>query len=454
MDLATLVPKYAKAGPRYTSYPTAPQWSEAHQVADYRQTLSAAAAREKDEMALYLHVPFCESLCYYCGCNIQITRNHDRSGPYLDALTAEITEVGRALRGKRPLSQVSWGGGTPTFLSPEEITRLFNVIREHFPISPAAEISIEVDPRVTTDIHLETLRGLGFNRISLGVQDFDPKVQQAVNRVQTAESTERMLNRCRELGFTGINFDFIYGLPFQTPASFEQTVGEIIRIRPDRIALYNYAHLPSLRAHQKILEKFAMPNADERLKIFLSAYERLLDAGYRAIGMDHFALESDELYRALERGTLYRNFMGYTVQRADDMIGIGASAIGEFRDAYFQNIRETKPYELRVADGGLATFRGCKLSEDDLRRKWIIQEIMCRFQLDKAAYQAKFGEDLDVAFSEELSELGGFEEDGILERHAGGIRVTPLGRLFVRNVAMVFDAYLRAPARATYSQTL
>jgi oxygen-independent coproporphyrinogen III oxidase len=456
MDLKTLVPKYGKPGPRYTSYPTAPQWTDSLKQPDYRSTLEAARKREGEDLALYLHVPFCESLCYYCGCNIQITRNHERSEPYLAAMKREIASVGTALGRNRPLTQVSWGGGTPTFLTPSEITELYESIREHFPIAAGAEIAIEVDPRVTTDEHLERLRSLGFNRISLGVQDFDPKVQHAVNRVQSPESTERMLTRCRSLGFTGINFDFIYGLPFQTEASFHSTVDEIIRIKPDRIALYNYAHLPSLRAHQKILEKFAMPSADERLNIFLSAYDRLLDAGYRAIGMDHFALEKDELYRAIEQGSLYRNFMGYTVQRAQDMVGIGASAIGEFREGYFQNIREAKPYEDSVSGSGLATFRGCSLSDDDRKRKWIIQQIMCRFQLTPDSYRAEFGGDLNFDFADELSELGDFAHDGILEQSESGVKITPLGRLFVRNVAMVFDAYLRTPKKgsATYSQTL
>ncbi len=454
MGLKDLIQKYSTAGPRYTSYPTAPQFTEKLDSIAYRKDLQKNGLSNVKPLSLYAHIPFCENLCYYCGCNILITKDHGRGASYVESLLGELRTVAGLLGERRVLSQIAWGGGTPTFLSVDEITRLQKGTLELFRLTEDAEVSIEIDPRVTSHEQLERLRELGFNRVSLGVQDFHPEVQQAVNRVQTAEMTASMLSFCRKIGYRGINFDFIYGLPFQTLERFERTVDQILEQRPDRIALYNYAHLPSLRPHQKILEKYPMPSADERVDIFLMAYERLTTAGYRAIGMDHFALADDDLAKAISTGALYRNFMGYTVQRAEDMIGIGASAIGEIGNGYFQNIRETKPYQDAIEKTGLATLRGCQATEEDLKRKWVIQRLMCKFQLSYIEYEAKFGDNFSSHFSWELERLAPFFEQGILESSPHEIRVSDLGRLFIRNVAMLFDEYLRKPQAATYSRTV
>lgn len=449
----SLIQKYSIAGPRYTSYPTAPQFNDHVGNATYRERLQAEAGKQ-EPMGMYVHIPFCEALCYYCGCNIQITKDHERSVSYLKALQTELHVVAKHLGNRRQLGQISWGGGTPTFLKVSELESLYQAIVENFDVAPGAEISIEIDPRVTTFEQLSALRALGFNRVSLGVQDFNPEVQKAIHREQSLEMTQTMLHQCRELGFRGINFDFIYGLPHQTVDSFEKSIDALIRVRPDRIALYNYAHLPGLLKHQQILEKYPMPSAEMRVDIFSMAFEKLTAAGYHDIGMDHFAVAEDDLYQALQDGRLYRNFMGYTVQRGTDALGIGASAIGEVGQAYFQNIKEPKRYEESITDHGLATWRGFTLKEEDVKRKWVIQHLMCQFFVSPKEYELRFGDCFEEHFAKELLGLQGFYEDGILEHHRDGIRVTGLGRLFLRNVAMVFDEYLRTPGKATYSKTV
>lgn len=453
MGLTDLIRKFDVAGPRYTSYPTAPIWKESIAQPDYERTLMQLADHTSRDFSLYVHIPFCESLCFYCGCNIHLTKDTNRSLPYVDALLREMRAVSLKLPFRAQLQQVSWGGGTPTFLSVAQIRHLYAGIREHFDIHPDAEVSIEIDPRVTSFEQLETLRELGFNRVSLGIQDFDEEVQKAIHRVQTVEETSRLLAKCRDLGFTGINFDLIYGLPFQNTEKFKHSLERVRELSPDRIAFYNYAHLPSLRPHQKILEKYPMPSAAERVDMFLLAYYSFIGMGYHAIGMDHFAKANDELYRSLSTGGLYRNFMGYTVKRSPQMIGVGASAIGEFPNAYFQNVRETGAYESRITETGNAIFRGCLLSLEDRKRKWVIQALMCAFRLDYAKFQTEFGEPFPSAFPDEFMRLREFVEDGILILHPERIEVTELGRLFVRNVAMVFDAYLTQKA-ATYSRTV
>jgi len=454
MGLKELIKKYSTSGPRYTSYPTAPQWVETLTLEAYRDQLKKSFSGKMDPISLYVHIPFCEALCYYCGCNIQITKDHSRSQSYLESLILEMKTVTQVIGTRQVLSQISWGGGTPTFMTLEEITKLQQATLEFFDLAPGAEVSIEIDPRVTSREQLQTLRKLGFNRVSLGVQDFNDDVQKAINRVQSVKMTGDMLNYCRELGFEGINFDLIYGLPLQTRDSFQKTLSQVIQLRPDRVALYNYAHLPSLRPHQKIMDKFNRPESEERLAIFLDGYQEFTQNGYRSIGMDHFALETDELFRAIERETLYRNFMGYTVKRGAGMIGIGASAIGEIGGSYFQNIREAKNYEESVSHTGLAAFRGLLLSEEDKERKWIIQQLMCKFVLRYSDYQVRFGKDFKSQFESELNGLKGFASEGILSVTNEGISVSDLGRLFIRNVAMVFDAYLNVPGKATYSKTL
>lgn len=451
MGLDALIKKYSTPGPRYTSYPTAPQWSDLVGAKEYREALSRVGS--DDALALYVHLPFCEKLCYYCGCNIQITHDKSRSRPYVEAVKKEIAHVADHLPKTRRLSQISWGGGTPTFLSLAEIEDLHGAVAKHFTIESDAEVSLEIDPRVTTFEQLTLLRRLGFNRASLGVQDFNPEVQAAVNRIQPAAQTRAMLDECHRLGFEGVNFDLIYGLPLQTHASFESTVSEVIAMKPDRIALYNYARLPSLLKHQSILEKFPMPDASERVAIFTMALQRLTEAGYVAIGMDHFARAQDSLARALEAGTLYRNFMGYTVRQGAHLLGVGASAIGEVGSGFFQNVKKPSDYERAIESGAFATLRGLVLSEDDVQRKWVIQHLMCQFALSADRFESQFQVDWSERFANELRSLDGFKQDGILEGDGRDIRVTEKGRLFVRNVAMLFDAYLNRQQKA-FSQTV
>ncbi|MFM8314340.1 MAG: oxygen-independent coproporphyrinogen III oxidase [Deltaproteobacteria bacterium] len=454
MDLNELIKKYSTSGPRYTSYPTAPQWTEDLKTASYREQLQKSFSGRTEPIALYVHIPFCEALCYYCGCNIQITKDHSRSQSYLQSLIQEIRTVAEIIGTRQTLSQISWGGGTPTFFTCQEIEQLHLATLKYFDLAGDAEVSIEIDPRVTTWDQLATLRRLGFNRVSLGVQDFNTEVQKVINRIQSVQLTGDMLKECRRLGFSGINFDLIYGLPLQTRETFRKTLEEVISLRPDRIALYNYAHLPSLRPHQKIMDKYARPNSEDRLAIFSEGYTDFTSRGYRSIGMDHFALETDELFLAIEKETLYRNFMGYTVKRGAGMIGIGASAIGEIGGSYFQNIRETKPYEDSVNSEGVAAFRGCLLTQDDKERKWIIQQLMCKFVLRFQDYQKLFQKDFAKQFQSEILKLSDFSQEGILKVDSDSIVITDLGRLFIRNVAMIFDAYLNLPTGATYSKTL
>ncbi len=456
MDLGALVRKYSVSGPRYTSYPTAPQWNEQVATDVFRRV--AGCFKNEGSVAIYVHIPFCESLCLYCGCNIHLTHDHGVSGRYVSRVIEEMRNV-RALLGVRPrASQVAWGGGTPTFLDEEQLCRLHEAITTIFHVDEEAEVSIEIDPRVTSSDQLKTLRRIGFNRVSLGVQDFQEEVQRAVNRVQSTESTRGMLELCRDLGFTGINYDLIYGLPLQTEISFKSTLDVVISHRPDRIALYNYAHLPELRPHQRVLEKYDRPDSQMRISLFEMAYHRFLAEGYVAIGMDHFALPHDELAKALPQGSLYRNFQGYTVKRGLPLLGFGASAISEFENAYFQNERSVKRYEKRMGETGFATLRGCELTPNDLRSKWVIGELMCRFGVSFQDYKRRFQGDFEVDYARAVAELSPFKDDELCTLSPQGIQITDYGRLFVRNVAMVFDEYVdksgTSGTSGTYSKTL
>jgi oxygen-independent coproporphyrinogen III oxidase len=452
MDLKALIGKYSQPGPRYTSYPTAPSWVDTQREEAYSSQLEKATDASKP-LSLYFHIPFCESLCYYCGCNIKITKDHSRSRPYIESMLQELAAVHKNLGAPRKVQQIAWGGGTPTYLSIDEIKRLQEGTLALFELAPNAEVSVEIDPRVTTDAHLSMLREVGFNRVSLGVQDFNPEVQKAVNRIQSAEATERMIEQVRKMGYRFTNFDLIYGLPFQTLKTFETTVDQVAKIRPDRIALYNYAHLPSLIKHQSILDPMPRPSAKERVEIFSMAYGRLTEEGYKSIGMDHFALETDELFQAIASGKLYRNFQGYSVKKGSDLLGVGVSAIGQVGHSYFQNTKDIKEYQFAIENGRFATARGCLLTDDDLRRQWVIQSILCQFRLSPAEYEAYFGESFYDKFSLEWEQMKPFCDENILQKTFDGFQVTELGRLFVRNVAMVFDAYLKVKT-GTFSRTV
>jgi oxygen-independent coproporphyrinogen-3 oxidase len=456
--LVALLPRYAIEGPRYTSYPTAPTWSDAYGPDAYREDLADEDVEASDGLSLYVHVPFCESLCHYCACNKLITKDHARAGAYLDAIQREIDAVRACVRVPRTATQIHWGGGTPTWLLPDEIRRLFGALTQAFPARDGAEISIEVDPRFTSQAHLEALAECGFRRISMGVQDFDPRVQEAVNRVQSVAQTAELVAAARDLGFESVNFDLIYGLPYQSVESFERTLDTVFAIDPDRIALYSYAHVTWVAKQQRGFERKDLPDPATKLAIMVSAIRRFLAQGYLFIGLDHFARPDDELAKALEQRTLRRNFMGHTTQAGVDLIGFGPSAISELRASYAQSFRDEPEWQRALAERGLATMRGHRLTRDDQERRWIIGRILCHGELSAADYRQAFGRELAKSYADELASLAQAEADGLLARHAdGGFTATPAGRLLVRNLAMVFDAHLagqRSSGQRMFSQTV
>ena len=440
-----LLRKYDRPGPRYTSYPTAVEFSTDYGADAYFGSLAQAAQRPQDPLSLYVHLPFCEHRCTFCGCNVVITRHREVEQKYLTYLHREIREVARRLRPRRRVVQYHWGGGTPTYLAPDEMRALQQVVTECFDIAPDAEAAIEVDPRVTTREQIDLLRAMGFNRLSMGVQDFDPAVQAIISRNQTEQQTRDLFDYSRRAGFGSINIDLIYGLPLQRPETFAQTLRSVIEMRADRIAVYSYAHVPWLRTQQKGFDPAMLPSAEQKLALFCLARDAFLQAGYRPIGMDHFAVPEDELARAVETRTLSRNFMGYTVKSAPDMIGVGVSAIGDVAGAYAQNQKKLPRYYEAIDRGSLPIDRGYRLSADDQMRRFVITQLMCNFHLDKRAVEARYGIAFDQTFERELAELrapGGLIESGFITLGADALQVEPLGRLFVRNVAMVFDRYL------------
>jgi len=453
-----ILPRYATDGPRYTSYPTAPVWSEAYGPDELRAELGRRDVEPADGLSLYVHVPFCDALCHFCACNKLITRNHGLAAGYLDAVARELAAVREALAVPRPATQQHWGGGTPTWLAPDELRALHRSVTDAFPMAPGAELSIEVDPRVTSAGHVEALRECGFNRLSMGVQDFDPRVQEAVHRIQTATATGALVRQARDAGFASVNFDLIYGLPYQTEASFAATLDGVLDLAPDRLALYSYAHVTWLAKQQRGFERKDLPDAQTKLRILLLAIRRLLAAGYRFIGLDHFARPEDELSRALADRTLRRNFMGHTTQAGVDLLGFGPSAISELRGAYAQSEREVPAWEAAVRAGGLATRRGHALSPDDRERRWAIGRILCHGELRASEFAAEFGRPFAEVYAAELRALEPAAADGLVAIGPdASLRVTPLGRLLVRNLAMAFDAYLpdqRRSGRRLFSRTV
>jgi oxygen-independent coproporphyrinogen-3 oxidase len=452
-----LLRRYDKPGPRYTSYPTAVEFHEGFGADAYGARLAEAAASPDAPLSLYIHLPFCESRCAFCGCSVIVTKKRHVAEQYLGYLLREIRMVAQALQGRRHVVQYHWGGGTPSYLSPDQMRVLHAEVRRHFTIDPTGELALEVDPRVTSFEQLETLRELGFNRLSLGVQDFDPDVQQAVNRVQGVAATRALVERARQLGFGSINVDLIYGLPRQTVDSFARTIETVIALRPDRVAAYSFAHVPWIRAHQKLLKVEELPSADRKLQLFVEARSRFLSAGYRPIGMDHFALPSDELAHAADAGTLHRNFMGYTTRPAPDMIGLGVSAIGDVAGAFAQNTKKLSVYYQAIDAGRFPVERGYALDQDDRLRRHVITQLMCNLQLDTRAVADRFDVDFDAYFQAERLELAdGPIAHGFLHDHDGVLRVTPPGRLFVRNICMIFDRHLRETRAAApvFSRTV
>ena len=439
---ADLIARYDRPGPRYTSYPTAAEFDDAIDQRVYAAHLERAAARTDDPLGIYVHLPFCQRRCHYCGCNAIVTKNRGVARDYLVSLHDEIRAVARRLGERRRVTQLHWGGGTPTYLWPEQIRELGGLLREQFDLDPAAEVAVEVDPRVTTARHLRALRDVGFNRISLGVQDFTPVVQAAIGRVQSYEKTADLVEKSRALGFDSINLDLIYGLPHQSVDTFQDTLELVLGIRPDRVAVYGYAHMPWLKANQRYIDAETLPDARTRLELLAETRDAFLEAGYVAIGMDHFALPEDELGRARERGTLWRNFMGYTVRHAPDTIAFGTSAIGDVDGLFVQNHRNLRRYREALAEHRLPVARGFVLSDDDRIRRHVITDVLCNGRLDIPSIERELGIEFDTYFADALPRLDALEADGLLQRAPDAIQVTERGAPFVRNVAMAFDAYL------------
>ena len=449
------VNRYNRPGPRYTSYPTAPVWVDTFGPADHEAAM-ASADRKGSPVSLYMHLPFCESLCLFCACNVIIQKDKRVTPPYLAVLKKEIDRVAQGVSRNRPVIQLHWGGGTPTYLSPEQIEELFTHARERFSFSPDAEIGVEIDPRVTTPAHLETLRRMGFNRLSMGVQDFKEEVQKAIHRIQPFDETRELIGNARGLGFDSINVDLIYGLPYQTADSFAHTVDQIVEISPDRIAMFSYAHVPWLKKQQGSFVGH-LPEGMQKFAIFRSGLLKFLEAGYLYIGMDHFAKENDELAVSQRNRTLHRNFQGYTTKAGADLYGMGISAISAIQGTYAQNFRDIPTWERAIEERGIATMRGYRLSEDDLVRREVVSRLLCHTVILKNEISGQFGIHFDEYFARELDRLKTPQEDGLVIMDHAEIRATWLGRIFIRNLAMVFDPYLekqQLASRPLFSRTL
>jgi oxygen-independent coproporphyrinogen-3 oxidase len=442
-------------GPRYTSYPTADRFTTALDAEAYKHWLAQRNSGPDKPLSLYFHIPFCNTICYYCGCNKIITKDHGRSAKYIKYLAREMALQCEYLAGGRDVVQLHFGGGTPTFLSDDEMRTLMGHIRQNFNLVEGGEFSIEVDPRKVNAETVALLGEAGFNRMSLGVQDFDPAVQKAVNRIQSEEETLEVLRAARANGFKSISVDLIYGLPHQSVASFDRTLDRIIAASPDRLAVYNYAHLPQLFMPQRRIDTNAVPSADERLAILALAIRKLTDAGYVYIGMDHFAKPDDELSVAQRNGRLHRNFQGYSTHAECDLLGIGISSIGKVDPTYAQNVKTLDEYYERLDNDVLPVFRGIVLTPDDLLRRAVITDLMCHFELNFGAVEAKHGIDFRKYFATELGDLAELVQGGLVSLDADGLKVLPQGRLLVRAVAMVFDAHLRADReRKRYSKVI
>ena len=436
-----LVEKYNISGPRYTSYPTALQFAEDFSEDDVFHALDGG--EHSKPLSLYLHIPFCESICYYCACNKVITKDKTKAGQYLDALIKEARMIAKAVK-KRPVTQVHWGGGTPTFLSNEQISWLVSELKVLFNIvQDDGEFSIEIDPRSIDKKTIPALAKAGFNRLSLGVQDFNQKVQNAVNRVQSENDTRDIILQARRYGFESISMDLIYGLPHQTVESFSKTIDKVITMAPDRISVFNYAHLPHRFKPQRRINSYDLPSAEEKLSIFETAINKLIEAGYVYIGMDHFALPHDELTKSQQAGELHRNFQGYTTQAGCDLVGLGVSSISQINGLYSQNVRALDEYYDKIETDHLAVWRGCQLTSDDALRREVIMQLICHFKLDIQEFNKRHNIDFKEYFWQELDYLSNLEQDGLLTVTQDTIRVSAVGRLLIRNICMIFDTYLQ-----------
>ncbi|MBW4467756.1 MAG: oxygen-independent coproporphyrinogen III oxidase [Pegethrix bostrychoides GSE-TBD4-15B] len=455
-DLAVLN-RYNQPLPRYTSYPPATELTPDFDRHAF-QVAIAAGNHKKTPLSLYCHIPFCETPCYFCGCNTVITPRKQVADPYLDYLSRHIQQIASLVNPERRVHQLHWGGGTPNYLNLDQVEFLWNQLNQHFRLDEAAEVSIEINPRYVDRNYLLELRQLGFNRISFGIQDFNPKVQEAVNRIQPEAMLFDVMDWIRDAGFESVNVDLIYGLPFQTAITFQETVQKTLRLDPDRIAVFNFAYVPWLKPIQKRMPAEAMPNAGEKLQILQQTIGQLTQGGYVFIGMDHFAKPTDELAVAQQAGNLHRNFQGYTTKPESDLLGFGMTSISMLQDVYCQNQKRLKDFYRALDANELPIERGVQLSQDDLIRRTVIMELMCQFQLSAHDLEAKYhlGFDLDFNdyFAAHLPKLDALEADGLIHRWGDGIEVTPLGRLLIRNIASVFDAYLKQNTTSSFSRAI
>ena len=453
-----LLEKYNQPGPRYTSYPTAPHFSSDFGAQDfYNEIVETNQNGNLTDLSLYFHLPFCKSLCYFCACNVIITQNPERIDDYLIYLKKEIDLVSKLINPTRKVVQLHWGGGTPTYLDPNQITDIFSYITDHFNFSDSAEISIEIDPRGLSQDCLSTLRNVGFNRVSFGVQDLDAKVQETVNRIQPESLNREVVKQSRELGFNSINIDLIYGLPYQTVESYSKTLDKIIDISPDRLAVFNYAHVPWLKKHQKLIPTEALPEPTERLKLLKLIIDKLTESGYVYIGMDHFAKPEDELTKALNDHTLYRNFQGYSTYAEAEIYAMGITSISQLNSMYAQNSKGMKKYKQALDQGNIPTHVGYRLNDDDKLRRFVIIELMCNNRVLKPEVWDRFGVDFDEYFSDSIEKLDEFIQDGLIILQPDRLQITEPGRLVIRNIAMVFDAYLgenQLAEKPVYSMTV
>lgn len=450
-----LLKKYSKSGPRYTSYPTAVQFHEGFTADSYRDWVKTSNERG-GPLSLYFHIPFCDTVCFYCGCNKVVTKDRSKAAPYLDRVYKELEMQSALFDTERVVEQLHWGGGTPTFISHDEMRALMAKTRSTFKLldDDSGEYSIEIDPREVQSDTIALLRELGFNRMSLGVQDVDERVQIAVNRIQPVDQTLATLDAAKREGFKSVSLDLIYGLPFQSVDSFARTLDRVIEIDPERLSVFNYAHLPELFKPQRRISEDNLPSPQEKLEILQMTIEKLTAAGYLYIGMDHFAKPDDELAIAQREGGLYRNFQGYSTHAECDLIGIGVTSIGQVADSYSQNQKTMDEYSAVIDAGELPVFRGVSLNDDDLLRREVITQLICHFDLDKSKIEKSYNITFNDYFSDELEELQSMQQDGLLVLSPGRILVEPKGKLLIRNICMVFDAYLRKTSNQRFSKVI
>ena len=447
--------KYSRPGPRYTSYPTA---LEFHSGFDTNALIEEYANQDRNRpLSLYFHLPFCRSACYFCGCNVVFTSKEDKKERYIDYIAKELQILSAHLDTNREVIQMHFGGGTPTFFSPQQLDKVIQLIRKTFPnFADDAEISCEIDPRFFTEEHMQVLHEGGINRISFGVQDFDPKVQEAVHRIQPYDVTQSAITLARRFGIESVNVDLIYGLPFQTFETFKETLHKARALDADRFAVFNYAHVPWLKKTMRKIDETTLPHPSVKLEILKYTIDYFTSEGYKMVGMDHFAKPEDELFKAIEKGELHRNFQGYTTKGGADLIGIGLTSIGEGRDYYVQNYKDLKSYEAAIDEGRLPVERGIKLNEDDVIRNAVIMELMSNFKLDIPRIEKRFGIDFKSYFGESLAQLKTFEEEEIVSVSDTEIKASETGAMLIRNIAMVFDAYMNKHLhnKKTFSKTI